>query len=63
MERGGRGGGVKFQSAQSTLSFLVELLSRMINIKYGCYTFFPFTFVGLQRILRPSKGINNSPSA
>ena len=61
MERGGWG--LKFQNAPSTLSLLVELLSRMINIKYGCYTFFPFTFLGLQRILRSSKGINNSPSA
>ena len=32
--------GVKFQSAPSSLSLLVELLSWIINIKYGCYTFF-----------------------
>ena len=41
-ERGGGGGGK--MSATSTSSLSVELLSRVIDVKYDCLT---FTFTGI----------------
>ena len=36
----GVGGGVGKMSSPSTSSLSVELLSRVIDVKYGCLTFF-----------------------